>query len=56
MSYEQYYQLREQPFSNTPDARFFFEVDHHAEVLERLMHAVTTLKGLAVVVGDVGTG
>jgi type II secretory pathway predicted ATPase ExeA len=56
MSYEQYYQLREQPFSNTPDARFFFEVDHHAEVLERLMHAVNTMKGLAVVVGDVGTG
>ncbi len=56
MSYEQFYQLREQPFSNTPDARFFFEVDQHAEVLARLMHAVNTMKGLAVVIGDVGTG
>jgi len=56
MSYEQFYQLREQPFSNTPDARFFFEVDQHAEVLARLMYAVDTMKGLAVVVGDVGTG
>jgi general secretion pathway protein A len=56
MSYEQFYQLREQPFSNTPDARFFFEVDQHAEVLARLMYAVNTMKGLAVVVGDVGTG
>ncbi len=56
MSYEQFYQLREQPFSNTPDARFFYEVDQHAEVLTRLMHAVDTMKGLAVVVGDVGTG
>jgi type II secretory pathway predicted ATPase ExeA len=56
MSYEQFYQLREQPFSNTPDARFFFEVDQHAEVLARLIHAVSTMKGLAVVVGDVGTG
>ncbi len=56
MSYEQFYQLREQPFSNTPDARFFFEVDHHSEVLTRLMYAVNTMKGLAVVVGDVGTG
>jgi general secretion pathway protein A len=56
MSYEQFYQLREQPFSNTPDARFFFEVDQHAEVLARLMYAVHTMKGLAVVVGDVGTG
>ncbi|MBI2455189.1 MAG: AAA family ATPase [candidate division NC10 bacterium] len=56
MSYEQFYQLREQPFSNTPDPRFFFEVDQQAEVLARLMHAVNTMKGLAVVVGDVGTG
>jgi len=56
MSYEQFYQLREQPFSNTPDARFFFEVDQHADVLARLVYAVDTMKGLAVVVGDVGTG
>jgi type II secretory pathway predicted ATPase ExeA len=56
MSYEQFYHLREQPFSNTPDPRFYFEVPQHAEVLARLMHAVNTMKGLAVVVGDVGTG
>lgn len=56
MSYEQYYQLREQPFSNTPDARFFYEVNQHTDVLARLMHAVNTMKGLAVIVGDVGTG
>jgi type II secretory pathway predicted ATPase ExeA len=56
MSYEQFYQLREQPFSNTPDPRFFFEIPQHAEVLARLMHAVNTMKGLAVVIGDVGTG
>jgi len=56
MSYEQVYHLREQPFSNTPDPRFFFEVDQHADVLARLMHAVNTMKGLAVVIGDVGTG
>jgi type II secretory pathway predicted ATPase ExeA len=56
MSYEQFYQLREQPFSNTPDPRFFFEVDQHADVLAKLMYAVNTMKGLAVVVGDVGTG
>ena len=56
MSYEQFYRLREQPFSNTPDPRFFFEVDQHADVLARLMHVVNTMKGLAVVIGDVGTG
>lgn len=56
MSYEQFYGLREQPFSNTPDPRFYFDIVQHSEVIVRLMHAVTTMKGLAVVVGDIGTG
>ena len=56
MSYEQFYGLKEQPFSNTPDPRFYYDGSQHAEVLTRLMHAVTTMKGLAVVVGDLGTG
>lgn len=56
MSYEQFYNLREQPFSNTPDPRFYFEIPRHAEVITRLLHAVNTMKGLAVLVGDVGTG
>lgn len=56
MSYEQFYGLREQPFANTPDPRFYFDERQHHEVLARLMHAVTTMKGLAVVVGDLGTG
>lgn len=56
MSYEQFYQLREQPFSNTPDLRFYFDIPQHAEVMGRLMYAIDTMKGLAVVVGDVGTG
>ena len=56
MSYEQFYDLREQPFSNTPDPRFFFEIPQHAEALARLYHAINTTKGLATVVGDLGTG
>ncbi len=56
MSYESHYNLREQPFSNTPDPRFFFEIPQHAEVIMRLTYAINTMKGLAVVVGDVGTG
>ena len=56
MSYEQFYGLKEQPFSNTPDPRFYFDGSQHADVFTRLMHAITTMKGLAVVVGDLGTG
>src|SRR5688572_16565930 len=56
MSYEQFYNLREQPFSNAPDSRFFFESDQHAEAMVRLMHAIDTMKGLTVMMGDSGTG
>lgn len=56
MSYEQFYRLREQPFSNTPDPRFYFDITQHTVVMARLMHAINTMRGLAVVIGDVGTG
>jgi len=56
MSYEQFYSLREQPFSSAPDIRFFFESDQHAEAMVRLMHAIDTMKGLTVMLGDSGTG
>ncbi len=56
MSYEEFFQLKEQPFSNTPDSRFYFESQQHSEAMVRLLHAVQTMKGLAILVGDVGTG
>ncbi len=56
MSYEQFYGLKEQPFSNAPDNRFFYESEQHAEAMVRLMHAVDTMKGLTVMLGDSGTG
>ncbi len=56
MSYTEFYGLSEQPFSNTPDTRFFFESHQHNEAKVRILHAINTMKGLAVLVGDVGTG
>jgi type II secretory pathway predicted ATPase ExeA len=56
MSYEQFYGLKEQPFSNAPDSRFFYESEQHAEAMVRIMHAVDTMKGLTVMMGDSGTG
>jgi type II secretory pathway predicted ATPase ExeA len=56
MSYEEYFKLNEQPFSNTPDSRFYFESQQHNQAMLRLMHAIRTMKGLALLVGDVGTG
>ena len=56
MSYLEYYGLKEQPFSISVDNRFYFESRQHADALVRLRHAVEFRKGLALLVGDVGSG
>jgi general secretion pathway protein A len=56
MSYLRHYGLDREPFSNAPDARFYFNSDQHSQALLRLMYAVDSNKGLAVLVGGVGTG
>jgi type II secretory pathway predicted ATPase ExeA len=56
MSYIEYFNLDMEPFSNAPDARFYFDSNQHSQALVRLMYAVNSNKGLAVLVGGVGTG
>ncbi|MHB8835262.1 MAG: ExeA family protein [Candidatus Methylomirabilia bacterium] len=56
MSYEDFFKLREQPFSNAPDARYYFNSSQHSQALLRLKHAASTNVGLAVLVGDIGAG
>jgi type II secretory pathway predicted ATPase ExeA len=56
MDHLEFYNLKEYPFSNSVDNRFYFDNEQHSEALLRLKYAVDTMKGLAVLVGDVGTG
>jgi general secretion pathway protein A len=56
VSYEGFFQLREQPFSNAPNGRYYFNSSQHSEALLRLKHAARTNVGLAVLVGDIGAG
>jgi general secretion pathway protein A len=56
VSYEEFFKLREQPFSNAPDARYYFDSSQHGQALLRLKHAASTNVGLAVLVGDIGAG
>ena len=56
MDYLEFYKLKEQPFSNVVDNRFYFDNPQLSEALVRIKYAVDTMKGLAVVVGDIGTG
>ncbi len=56
MDYLQYYNLKEHPFSNVVDNKFYYKGTQHSEALIKLKYAVDTKKGLAVVIGDIGTG
>jgi len=56
MSYLDHFHLRTEPFSNAPVSRFYFESDQHRQALIRLMHVAERMKGLAVLVGDIGAG
>ncbi|RMF47055.1 MAG: AAA family ATPase [Deltaproteobacteria bacterium] len=56
MSYLEHFGLEREPFSNAPDARFYFNSEQHSQALLRLMYAIDSNKGLAVLVGGVGTG
>lgn len=56
MNYLEYYGLTQEPFSNAPVSRFYYSSAQHAQALMRLMHAVSQMKGLALLVGDIGAG
>jgi general secretion pathway protein A len=56
MEHYQFYGMQLDPFSNTPDNRFYFNSDQHALVLTKLLYIARSMKGLAILVGDVGTG
>ena len=56
MSYLDFYGLQIEPFSNAPNERFYYNSAQHGRALTRMMYIAETMKGLAVVVGDIGTG
>jgi general secretion pathway protein A len=54
--YEQYYGLKEKPFSLTPDPDFLFVNEQFREVLDTVVYGIQRHEGFTVIVGDVGTG
>ncbi|HWE24691.1 MAG TPA: AAA family ATPase [Myxococcales bacterium] len=56
MNYLDYYELAQEPFSNAPVSRFYFNSPQHAQALVRLTHVCSQMKGLALLVGDIGAG
>lgn len=56
MSYYEFFGLKEEPFSTSPDPEFFWLSESHRVALYRLQIAIKLKRGLSVVMGDVGTG
>ena len=54
--YEQFFGMRERPFSLTPDTSFFFYNKSHQEALNVLMVSLHVGEGFIKVTGEVGTG
>jgi len=56
MSYYKILGLDKEPFSTSPDPKFFYESNEHKSALYRLRVAIELRRGLSVILGDVGTG
>jgi len=54
--YERFYGLRERPFDLTPNPRFLFMTAQHREALTTLEYGLSRRTGIALLVGDAGTG
>jgi len=51
-----YFGLNEHPFAATADPAYFFATKHHRECLYRLWNHIDGRQGIAVVLGNYGTG
>src|SRR4051812_33499866 len=56
MNYLDFFELTTEPFSNAPVSRFYYNSTQHSQALTRLMHSVSNMKGLSILVGDIGAG
>ena len=56
MDYLEFYRLKEIPFANAPDLRFYYDGYQYGYTEERLIHVIDQMGGLAVVIGGMGMG
>lgn len=56
MDYLEYYSLKEHPFTNVVDNRFYYSSPQYRDTMTKLKYAIDTRKGLVVVIGEIGTG
>ena len=54
--YQEFFNLKEFPFSIASDEKYFYESDIHAEALGNMVYAVQQRKGMVLISGEVGAG
>jgi len=54
--YQDFFNLKEHPFSLTPDPRCLFLTERHQEALAHLLYGMTQDRGFVQLTGEVGTG
>jgi general secretion pathway protein A len=54
--YEEYFGFVEKPFSLTPDPKYLYKSESHANAFELLQYSIRRREGFVVVTGDIGTG
>ena len=54
--YERFYNLRERPFSLSPDPEYLYLSRGHREALDSLRYGIESRAGFIVVTGDIGAG
>ena len=54
--YESWFDLKEKPFSLTPDPEFLFLSESHQKALDHLLYGLESGEGFIVVTGDIGVG
>src|SRR3954451_23192633 len=54
--HEDYYGFNEKPFSLTPDPKYLYKSESHANAFDLLQYAIRRREGFVVVTGDIGTG
>ncbi len=54
--YLRYFNLKEEPFSMTPDPRFLFHSHQHEAAIAALVYGIEQRRGFLLLTGEIGTG
>ncbi len=54
--YKDFFDLKEQPYSTSPDPRFIYLSPQHEEALAKSQYAISQKMGLSIIYGDIGAG